>query len=273
MQQIRKYPRTRHLAGSSLQTGDHDLGRVPFSHLRGRRVVYEEKLDGANSGFFFDAGGRIHGQSRGHELDLSQRGGRERHFNYFKDWLNAHSETFLDRLEDRYVVYGEWMHASHTVYYDALPHLFMEFDVLDTASGTFLSTEARAELLRGLPIVSVPVLYDGEAMGEEHLRSLIRPSLYKTEHWRHSLAEAIRREGLDPVRTMAKIEGSDLSEGIYVKVEEDGRVVERLKFVRAGFIQHVMDIDEHWLSRPILPNVLAPGVDIFAQPVPPPFAP
>jgi len=273
MQQIRKYPRTRHLAGSSLQTGDHDLGRVPFSHLRGRRVVYEEKLDGANSGFFFDAGGRIHGQSRGHELDLAQRGGRERHFNYFKDWLDAHSETFLDRLEDRYIVYGEWMHASHTVYYDALPHLFMEFDVLDTASGTFLSTEARAELLRGLPIVSVPVLYEGEAMGEEHLRSHIRPSLYKTEHWRHSLAEAIRREGLDPVRTMSKIEGSDLSEGIYVKVEEDGRVVERLKFVRAGFIQHVMDIDEHWLSRPILPNVLAPGVDIFAQPVPPPFAP
>jgi len=266
VEQIRKYPRTRHLVGSALQSGDHDLSRIPLGDLAGMHVVYEEKLDGANAGFFFDEGGRIHGQSRGHELDLSRPGGRERHFNLFKEWLNAHSETFLERLEDRYLVYGEWMHAAHTVFYDALPHLFMEFDVLDRHTGEFLSTEARRELLDGLPIRSVPVLYEGEFQGERHLRSLIRPSVYKTENWRAALAESVRRAGLDPERTLGKVEDSDLSEGIYGKVEADGKAIMRFKMVRGGFLQHVVDNDEHWLSRPIIPNVLAPGVDIFAQP-------
>ncbi|NUR26215.1 MAG: DNA ligase, partial [Catenulispora sp.] len=43
-----KYPRTPHLAGSRLQPGDHDLAQVPFEHVRGRHLVVEEKLDGAN---------------------------------------------------------------------------------------------------------------------------------------------------------------------------------------------------------------------------------
>lgn len=267
MEQISKYPRTRHLVGSALQVGDHDLSRIPLKDLDGLHVVYEEKLDGANCGFFFDGGGRIHGQSRGHELDLGRSGGRERHFNLFKEWLNAHSETFLERLEDRYLVYGEWMHAAHTVFYDALPHLFMEFDVLDRNTGDFLSTAARRELLEGLPICSVPVLYEGEFQGERHLNSLIRRSVYKTDNWRGALAESIRRQRLDPNITASKVEDSDLSEGIYGKVEAEGKVIMRFKMVRRGFIQHVKDIDEHWHSRPILPNVLAPGVDIFAQPV------
>jgi hypothetical protein len=52
-------------------------------------------------------------------------------------------------------------------------------------------------------------------------------------------------------------------EGLYVKVEEQGRVVERYKFIRASFLTTVLDSGSHWLRRPILANQLAEGVDLF----------
>jgi hypothetical protein len=50
MEQIHKYPRTPHIEGSGLQTGDEDLEVVRFSALAGKQLVIEEKMDGANCG-------------------------------------------------------------------------------------------------------------------------------------------------------------------------------------------------------------------------------
>ena len=44
-------------------------------------------------------------------------------------------------------MYGEWLYAKHTVYYDALPHYFLEFDIYDKEQAIFLSTKKRKELL------------------------------------------------------------------------------------------------------------------------------
>ena len=33
--ELKKYPRTRHLAGSRLQPGDEDLSQIPFSQIAG----------------------------------------------------------------------------------------------------------------------------------------------------------------------------------------------------------------------------------------------
>src|SRR4051794_30538549 len=65
---IRKYPRTRHLVGSGLQPGDQDLDAVPVSELRGKNVVIEEKMDGANCGISFGPDFGLLLQSRGHSL-------------------------------------------------------------------------------------------------------------------------------------------------------------------------------------------------------------
>jgi hypothetical protein len=51
-----------------LQLGDEDLAQVPFARIRGRHVVAEEKLDGANAGISFTADGELRLQSRGHFL-------------------------------------------------------------------------------------------------------------------------------------------------------------------------------------------------------------
>jgi hypothetical protein len=52
-------------------------------------------------------------------------------------------------------------------------------------------------------------------------------------------------------------------EGLYIKVEEGGQVVGRYKYIRASFLTAVVDSGGHWLRRPILPNRLADGVDLF----------
>ena len=251
---MHKYPRTRHIRGSHLQPGDRDLSAVPFSAIAGRHLVVEEKLDGANAGICFGPRGELRLQSRGHHLT---GGPRERHFAPFKAWAATLAPRLYERLGDRYVLYGEWMYAKHTVYYDALPHLFCEFDILDTRDGTFLDTPARREVLAGLPIVSVPVLHTGPLDRLPDLTSLVGPSTCRTPHWRKALADAARASGADPDRALAESDGSDLMEGLYIKVEEGGRTVDRYKWVRSGFTAAVLNSGTHWMDRPIIANGLA----------------
>lgn len=258
---IVKYPRTQHIQGSRLQPGDEDLEQVSFDSIRGRHMVVEEKVDGANAGLRFTGDGRLLLQSRGHFLT---GGPRERHFALFKTWASSHQRALREALGERYVMYGEWLYARHTVFYDRLPHYLMEFDVLDTERAVFLSTPAREMLLRGLPIAPVRVLYQGPAVSIEHLRSLLGPSAFKSDGWRDRLDDVARREGLDTAKVRAETDLSDAMEGLYLKVEEKGAVVARYKFIRPSFVTAVLDSGSHWLDRPIVPNQLADGVDLFA---------
>lgn len=262
---MHKYPRTQHLRGSRLQPGDEDLDAVPWTELAGQFVVAEEKCDGANAGISFDDGGKLLLQSRGHYLI---GGAREKHWDLFKQWASAHADRFLSVLEDRFILYGEWLLAKHTIFYDQLPHYFLEFDVLDTHTGQFLSTQRRRELLVGLPIVSVPVLWQGEAEARadalrERLVALIGHSLYKSPQWRDRLREVAVERRLDPDRVEAETDRSNLMEGLYVKQEADGAVVGRYKYIRPDFLTTILDSGTHWLSRPIVPNQLAAGVELF----------
>lgn len=257
-----RYPRTPHLEGSRLQEGDHGHDHVPYRELRGLRLVVEEKLDGANTGISFSPAGDLLLQSRGHYL---VGGGRERQFNFIKAWAQAHAGWLLQRLEDRYVMYGETLSKKHSVFYDALPHHFFEFDVFDRRTGAFLSTEARRELLAGGPVLSVPVLYDGLAPARlADLKALLRPSLAKTARWRDAFEATVRREGLDLALAWRQCDKSDLSEGLYIKVEADGRTLGRYKWVRADFVQAILAADKHHSEQPYVPNQLAPGVDLYA---------
>lgn len=260
MTAMRKYPRTPHIEGSRLQPGDEDLSQVPFSALRGQPLVVEEKIDGANAGVSFDAAGRLLLQSRGHFLT---GGPRERHFHLLKTWAATHQDGLREALGARYTMYGEWMYARHTVFYDRLPHYFLEFDILDRETGDFLDTPSRAALLAGLPVVSVPVLHAGPLERRSQLTDLIRPSLYKSADWRASLDRVIAEGGLDPETCRRETDASDLAEGLYIKIERGGRVIGRYKYVRPSFLTAVLESGSHWLERPILPNLLAEGVDLY----------
>jgi hypothetical protein len=258
--EIRKYPRTPHLEGSRPQPGDEDLDVVPAGTLAGKHVVVEEKLDGANVGISVAGDGRLRLQSRGHYLT---GGPRERQFDLLKTWAACHQDALASVLGTRYTLYGEWLYARHTVFYDALPHYFHEFDVLDLVNDAFLSTERRRQLLAGLPIVGVPVLFEGAFPGLPALRKTIVPSRYKSPNWQERLAETALTLGLDPLTVARETDPSSEMEGLYLKVEQDGRVVERYKLVRSTFLTAILDSGSHWLDRPLVPNQLRAGVDLY----------
>ena len=138
MEQIFKYPRTRHLEGSKQQIGDGDLNFVKLDDIKGKYLVLEEKVDGANCGISFGSDGKMYLQSRGHFLN---GGYGERQFDLFKLWASCFESQLHRLLGDQYVMYGEWLYAKHTVFYDKLPHYFMEFDIFDKKKQRFYSTQ------------------------------------------------------------------------------------------------------------------------------------
>ena len=159
-------------------------------------------------------------------------------------------------------MYGEWMYAKHKIFYDALPHYFIEFDIFDKENGKFLDTPTRQAMLSGSGIVSVPLLYVGAFRSERELLSHLTVSEYISPAHLSVLREEADRLGLDPDTLLSETPNERWAEGLYVKVEEDGAVIERMKYVRHGFTQQKTS-DTAWHSRPIVPNRLKYGATIY----------
>lgn len=261
MDQIIKYPRTHHIEGSRLQPGDEDLSAVPFSEIQGNYLIVEEKMDGSNCAVSFSNDGELLLQSRGHYLT---GGHRERHFALFKTWASTHGNTLWELLGSRYIMFGEWLYAKHTVYYDLLPHYFMEFDVYDKHSCFFLSTEKRKTMLEDIPCVqSVKVVGEGNFQSIDTLTALIGPSCFISQNLAQNLARQCEETDQDMSRVRHETDTSGLMEGLYIKYEDEAKVLGRYKFVRAGFLTTVINSNSHWLNRKIIPNNLADPNDFW----------
>lgn len=259
-EQLFKYPRTRHIEGSGLQADD-DPATAPWAELAGRSLVVEEKMDGANCGISFSADGRLRLQSRGHYLT---GGPRERQFDLLKGWAAAHAAELWALLGPRYVLYGEWCYGKHSIFYTDLPHYLLEFDILDTQAGAFLSTERRATLLGGARfIASVKVLHAGPVRSLAALQALVGPSHFVAANHREQLEAAAHEAGYDRALALAETDPSGLMEGLYIKLESGGAVTGRYKYVRRGFLQTVLDSGSHWQERPLLPNRLREGAALW----------
>lgn len=96
---------------------------------------------------------------------------------------------------------------------------------------------------------------------------MIAPSVARTPSWREDFEAAVQLQGLDLQLCWQQTDRSELAEGLYVKVEEDGQTIERYKIVRSDFVQTILDSGSHHSTRPIIPNRLKPGVDIYAPSV------
>lgn len=256
-EKLYKYPRTRHIEGSNEQIGD-DLQKIPFSSLKNKNLVIEEKMDGSQSAISFSSNGDLLLQSRGHFLS---GGYREKHFNLLKQLSYSHVDQLSKLLFDRYIMYGEWLFAKHSIFYNSLTSYFMEFDVFDKVNNVFLSTSERKNFFSYFPEIknvfpSVLVLYEGKVSSYEDLVSLVGDSYFcnkdsLNEDFYFSLLE---NKNVTLEKEEKQTDLSGLMEGLYIKVEENGVVKERYKWVRKSFTQTVINSDSHWHSRPIIKN-------------------
>jgi hypothetical protein len=237
-----KYPRTPHLFGSRGTDDDRRLGaEESVRFLRDASLIVEEKLDGTNVGIHFAPSGRMVLQCRGHEITQ----GMHPQYDLFKQWTMVKRPVLEEMLDDRFILFGEWLYARHSVHYRMLPHYFFEFDIYDKEAATFLDLAARLAMLDGRGIQTVPIVHRGPVCSDE-LAALIGPSRFASQFD-------------NPVTGAA----DDLMEGLYLRTEANGIVTGRAKFVRPEFVEKVKQ-SEHWQHRAMTPNILAPGAELWS---------
>jgi hypothetical protein len=166
-------------------------------------------------------------------------------YDLFKQWTAVKRNVLEERLRDRYILFGEWLYARHSIHYRSLPHYFFEFDIFDKVAEEFLSLKRRLELLEGTGIHTVPVIHTG-AVSKDDLPSLIGRSRFDSE-----FANPIAN-GTD-----------DLMEGLYLRTEFEHAVSGRAKFVRPEFIERVKQ-SEHWQHQAMVPNLIRDDVDVWS---------
>ncbi len=237
-----KYPRTPHLFGSTGTNDDKHLGeRESIALLSSSSLIVEEKIDGTNVGIHFGDDGNLVLQCRGHLITE----GMHPQYDLFKQWATVKRRALEERLANRYILFGEWVYARHSVHYRQLAHYFFEFDVYDKLEAAFISLERRLSLLEGSGVCTVPVLHKG-AVSKEQLAQLIGPSRYDSQFE-------------NPITNR----NDNLMEGLYVRTESNGVVTGRAKYVRPEFVEKIKQ-STHWQHQAMVPNRLAKDVDIWS---------
>lgn len=217
MDSLMKFPSTPHLAilDSATVRDDKVLTSVERDRFLTHNVTIEEKVDGANLGFSIDRTGAILAQNRGTILRPPMTG----QWRTLPDWLAIHNERLFDVLTDRFILFGEWCYARHSIAYDRLPDWFIGFDVFDIQAKRFVCQSSRDRLFSRLKLHVVPCLATG----------------------RFTLSEV--RTFLDRSRF-----GASPAEGLYLRHDDGDWLGRRAKLVRPDFIQ---GIGEHWSRRPL----------------------
>ena len=215
-----KFPTTPHLAllGDVDIRGDKVMSEHERDEFLGHELVVEEKVDGANLGISFDSAGNIRAQNRGAYLPLPGLG----QWKKLSEWLSPKEDTLFDHLTDHYILFGEWCYAQHSVFYDQLPDWFLGFDIYDKQVGHFLPRDKRDAFFREMGISKVPFISQGH------------------------FAFSALKEFLSFSRL-----GDPLAEGLYLRFDQDNRLVQRAKLVRPDFIQ---SIEQHWSRSGIKKN-------------------
>jgi hypothetical protein len=237
-----KYPRTPHLFGSKGTDDDKHLGEAEsYRFLNDQSLIVEEKLDGTNVGIHFTSNGVMVLQCRGHLITE----GMHPQYDLFKQWAAMKRPVLEERLMDRFILFGEWLFAKHSIHYRRLPHYFYEFDLFDKEIEDFLSLERRIDLLEGINVHTVPVIHRG-SLNRDRLVSLIGPSRFDS--------------GFENPLTK---QTDHSMEGLYLRTEANGVVTGRAKFVRFEFVEKVKQ-SEHWQHQAMTANRLEAGADIWS---------
>jgi hypothetical protein len=247
MNELYKYPRTQHLK-------DFTEG------LEGKFVVVEEKMDGSQVGISFDLNEKPLFQSRGRFLE----GNYERQFDLLKQWVNVHHNDLFKILGQRYIMFGEWMLMKHTIFYDMLPNYFLEFDVFDKETNSYISTLERHSMFMGTVVTSVAVLWNGIVDDTNDIETLIGNSLFKSAEWKSNFVDELKQARfVDIDRAFRNTDNTNLMEGLYIKIEHNNNVQNRLKFIRPDFIATIVNSTTHWVDNNTVLNRLRPGTNLW----------
>jgi ATP-dependent RNA circularization protein (DNA/RNA ligase family) len=217
-----KFPSTPHIAllGDIDVRGDKVMSDLDRDKFLQHELVVEEKIDGANVGISFDADGNVCAQNRGSYLYRPGSG----QWKPLGKWLDFKADVLFEHLYDRFILFGEWCYAQHSVSYDSLPDWFLGFDVYDKRTSRFVSYGRRDILCQRMGVCQVPMIARGH----------------------FTLAD------LEITLASSKF-SCHAAEGIYLRYDQGDWLVQRGKLVRPTFMQ---TIEQHWSHSGVRPNML-----------------
>ena len=214
-----KYNRTFHLEWSEGATNDDKI-ITSINALIGVPIIISEKLDGSNTSLEFDG------------CFARTHSGPPTHPSF--DGLKALHATIKHKIPEGVQLYGEWLFAQHSIYYDKLPSYFMLFNVreLNYPESLWSSWEEVQLWANEIGVPTVPVLFNGTVSSEKELKQLTENLMKQPSQY------------------------GDIIEGVVVRKASNFFDKEFefnvAKMVRANHVQTT----EHWKNQKIIRNKL-----------------
>jgi atypical dual specificity phosphatase len=169
------YPRIAHLVAGRGTGDDRVLETGQLRELLAKRVVVEEKLDGANMVLW----------SAHHRVECSLRSGpgamdRAGQLGRLRAWIAERTDALRGLLADGSVLYVEWLYLTHAVRYTSLPDSFVALD-LRRANGSFLTPDERTQECGAVGLQVPPEIWRGVAGGMAAIEVLLGQSRWAAE--------------------------------------------------------------------------------------------
>lgn len=212
-----KYPSTMYLPFSPTISEKDKNNIFDLKNLVNKPFVITIKMDGSNLTMTRNHVGARNGWDAKHEsFDLAK---------------SEHAKI-SHRIPDNIQLFGEWLYAKHSIYYDNLKGYYQIFSAFDMESRDFLSWEDTKRLAEELGFLAVPVLYNGVLI--ENTDKLISDITEMAEH----VINKFNHEGL-VVKNNQTFNVNDFDKNV-------------AKYVRPNHVQ----TDEHWSHQKIVRNKL-----------------
>jgi ATP-dependent RNA circularization protein (DNA/RNA ligase family) len=209
------FPKTPHLSGSAVVDDDHTVSASDLGIWikNASRLIVQEKVDGANVSVHFQYDWDPVLQKRSGLIDKAEK----QQYNVFRDYVFEHLESLFSILSTRYCLFGEWLWNQHAVSYNSLPSYLLIFDVYDKENQEWLSRDR------------VETLFTNHSE-EFHLV----PNLASFNLADRQTASNISQQISTLLKRQSNFSNED-QEGVYIRVEDENKVIYRAKLRRATF--------------------------------------
>jgi hypothetical protein len=169
------YPRIAHLVKGRGTRDDRVLESAQLSDLLAKKVMVEEKLDGANVVLWVTH----------HRVECSLRSGpgamdRAGQLGRLRAWIAERTDALRGLLAAGDALYAEWLYLTHAVRYTSLPDYLVALD-LWRADGSFLTPDERTEACGTVGLQVPPELWRGVAGGMTTIEALLGQSRWAAE--------------------------------------------------------------------------------------------
>ncbi len=192
--------------------------------LLDENVTIEEKIDGGVIGISWNGSNPlIIGKHSMVNYNITQK-----KFYGLTEWVYKNYEI-ISNIPLNWIIYGEWMKASHNIFYNNLPDYFIGFDIYKKDKKEFLNVTDRSTFLCELGFEEIPIIYSGTNLGVEDIICIT--------------------EGVGGVSNKSRFNHNEIMEGIIIR-NDNGLIG---KYVRREFLN---SIEENWLKLPLIENKL-----------------